>query len=125
MKYMLMFAGSEEYFDTFKSFPEEEQRKALAKVGAWSKEHSAAGRLLESNALQPVSTATTVRINPFTGKALVTDGPFIDAKERIGGYAIIEVPGLDEAIQLAKSWPAGGTVEIRPLAAIPAKMSAS
>ena len=66
MKYMLMFAGSEEYFDTFKSFPEEEQRKALAKVGAWSKEHSAAGRLLESNALQPASTATTVRINPFT-----------------------------------------------------------
>ena len=110
---MLMFAGSEEYYETFLSFPVEKRREALGMVAKWTADHSAAGRLLESNALQRASTATTVRVE--NGRAMVTDGPFIDAKERIGGYAIIEVPGLDEAIAMAKSWPAGGTVEIRPL----------
>ena len=63
--------------------------------------------------MQPASTATTVRIQ--NGKSLVSDGPFIEAKERIGGYAIIEVAGPAEAVELAKTWPAGGTVEVRPL----------
>jgi hypothetical protein len=121
MKYMLLFAGSEEYFETFRSFPEEVQKAALARVSEWQEEHSTAGRLLEGHRLQPSSTATTVRLQHGqnghpTGKALITDGPFIDAKERIGGYVIIEVPDLDAAIAMAKSWPAGGTVEIRPLA---------
>lgn len=121
MKYMLLFAGSEEYFETFRSFPEEVQKEALARVSQWQEEQTAAGRLLEGHRLQPASTATTVRLQHGqngvpTGKALVTDGPFIDAKERIGGYVIIDVPDLDAAIAMAKSWPAGGTVEIRPLA---------
>lgn len=123
MKYMLMFAGSEEYFDTFRSFPEDVQKAALARVVKWNEDNSAAGRLLEGHRLQPASTATTVRLQHAqdgmpSGKALVTDGPFIDAKERIGGYVIIDVPDLDAAIAMAKSWPAGGTVEIRPLADI-------
>ena len=123
MKYMLMFAGSEEYFETFQTFPEEVQKAALERVMDWRREHETAGRLLESNRLQPASTATTVRLEHGqngrpTGKALITDGPFIDAKERIGGYAIIDVPDLDAAIAMAKSWPAGGTVEIRPIVEI-------
>jgi hypothetical protein len=123
MKYMLMFAGSEEYFDTFRSFPEEVQKAALDRVVQWNQENAAAGRLLEGHRLQPSSMATTVRLQHAqdgmpNGKALVTDGPFIDAKERIGGYVIIDVPDLDAAIAMAKSWPAGGTVEIRPLADI-------
>ncbi len=121
MKYMRLFAGSEEYFDRFRSFPKEVQEQSLERVMSWREEQTAAGRLLESNRLQPASTATTVRLGHDqngrpNGKALVTDGPFIDAKERIGGYAIIEVPDLDAAIELAKAWPAGGTVEIRPVA---------
>lgn len=121
MKYMLMFAGSDEYFDRFRSFPKEVQEQSLARVMSWREEQTEAGRLLESNRLQPASTATTVRLahdqdGRPNGKALVTDGPFIDAKERIGGYAIIDVPDLDAAIELAKTWPAGGTVEIRPVA---------
>jgi hypothetical protein len=125
MKYMLMFAGDEDYYTGFESFSKEKQKEALARVGKWWDEHAAAGRLLEGHGLQPTSTATTVRIQmPYAGdpdgpgkngRALVTDGPFIDAKERIGGYAIIDVPDLDAAIAMAKSWPAGGTVEIRPL----------
>jgi hypothetical protein len=47
---------------------------------------------------------------------MVVDGPFIEAKEAIGSYAIIEVPDLDAAITLAKGWPGGGAVEIRPVA---------
>jgi hypothetical protein len=120
MKYMLLFAGTDEYFAAFRSFPEDVQKAAVAKVDQWSKENMAAGRLLEGHRLQPASTATTVRLQHAqnglpNGKALVTDGPFIDAKERIGGYVIIDVPDLDAAIAMAKSWPAGGTVEIRPL----------
>jgi hypothetical protein len=123
MKYMLMFAGSEEYFETFRAMPEEVQQAALARVTDWSREHTAAGRMLEGHRLQPSSAATTVRLQHDqtgmpNGKALVTDGPYIDAKERIGGYVIIDVPDLDAAIEMAKSWPAGGTIEIRPLADI-------
>lgn len=120
MKYMLLFAGSDEYFARFQSFPKDVQAEALARVTSWREENESAGRLLDNRRLQPASTATTVRhthdqTGRPNGKALVTDGPFIDAKERIGGYAIIEVPDLDAAIALAKSWPAGGTVEIRPV----------
>src|SRR5258706_14308261 len=111
MKYMLMFAGSEEYFDAFRAFPEDVQKAALAGVDKWSKENIAAGRLVEGHRLQPSSTATTVRLQHGqdgmpNGKALVTDGPFIDAKERIGGYVIIDVADLDAAISMAKTWPA-------------------
>src|SRR5262245_40199076 len=121
MRYMLMFAGSDEYFDTFRNFPPEVQQEALARVMTWRDEHIRAGRLLENRRLQPASTATTVRhthdqTGRPKGKALVTDGPFIDAKERIGGFAVIDVPDLDAAIAMAKTWPAGGTVEIRPVA---------
>lgn len=113
MKYMLMFAGSDEYYEEFESFPAERQEQAMAQIGKWWEEQAHAGRILEGHQLQPASTATTVRNQ--NGKPVVTDGPFIEAKERIGGYAVIEVAGLDEAIELAKDWPAGGTVEVRPL----------
>lgn len=124
MKYMLLFAGTDHYFNRFRSFTPEQQRAGLDLVRKWNDEHAAAGRLLEGHRLAPASTATTVRIqepsafespNGKNAKFLVTDGPFIDAKERIGGYVIIDVPDLDAAIAMAKSWPAGGTVEIRPL----------
>ncbi len=120
MKYMLMFAGSDEYFDRFRTFPREVQEEALTRVMSWRDEQRGAGRMLESRRLQPASTATTVRLahdqsGRPNGKALVTDGPFIDTKERIGGYAIIDVADLDAAIALAKTWPAGGTIEIRPV----------
>lgn len=120
MKYMLLFAGTEEYFARFRSFPEERQRAGMEAVNKWRAERIADGSLLEGHRLQPWSTATTVRLQHAqdgtpNGKALVTDGPFIDAKERIGGYVIIDVSDLDAAIAMAKTWPAGGTVEIRPL----------
>jgi hypothetical protein len=74
-------------------------------------------RCLGSGQLQPVETATTVRVQD--GRTLTTDGPFADTKEVLGGYYIIEAGDLDEAIDFASRVPAaripGGSIEVRPL----------
>lgn len=73
-------------------------------------------RCIGSGRLQPVETATTVRIQD--GKTLTTDGPFADTKEVFGGYYLFEADNLDEAIEVAGRIPAarlGGAVEVRPL----------
>jgi hypothetical protein len=73
-------------------------------------------RCIGSGQLQPVETATTVRVQD--GKMLTTDGPFADTKEVFGGYYLFEADDLDEAIELAGRIPAarlGGAVEVRPL----------
>ncbi len=67
------------------------------------------------NALQPTSTATTIR-SDAAGSATVTDGPFAETKEALGGYYLIEAADLDEAIDIAKNVPAPyGCVEVRPV----------
>jgi hypothetical protein len=66
--------------------------------------------------LQPVETATTVRVD--NGEVLLTDGPFVDAKEHVGGFLLLEADDLDVALDLAARTPAarmGGAVEVRPL----------
>jgi hypothetical protein len=66
--------------------------------------------------LQPVETATTVRVQK--GQTLLTDGPFVEAKEHLGGYILVETDGLDAALEIAARVPAarmGGAVEVRPL----------
>lgn len=109
MKYMLMFVrDSEGWEDT--GTPEEMQA-LYARIGEWWSRHSASGAILEGHQLQPASTATTVE--PSTGA--VTDGPFLEAKESIGGYGIVEAADLDAVIAMAKTWPASNKVEIRPL----------
>jgi hypothetical protein len=73
-------------------------------------------RCLAGGQLQPVETATTVRVQD--GKTLTTDGPYADTKEVFGGYYVFEADNLDEAIQLASRIPAarlGGAIEVRPL----------
>ena len=114
MKYMLLFAGTEDYHDTFRTMSDEKRRQSLATVEKWWGEQAKAGRILEGHQLQAASTATTVRTQD--GKSLVTDGPFIEAKETIGGFGVVEVPDLDAAIEIARTWPARGhRVEIRPI----------
>jgi hypothetical protein len=72
-------------------------------------------KLRGGNALQPVATATTIR-RDSAGKATVTDGPFYETKEALGGYYLIEAADLDEAIAIAKQVPAAyGGVEVRPV----------
>ena len=66
--------------------------------------------------LQPVETATTVRVE--NGETLLTDGPFVDAKEHVGGFALVEADDLDAALEIAARIPAarmGGAIEVRPL----------
>ena len=108
MKYALLIysAGTDEEWE---ALSEAEQGAIYGEYRAVSESPG----VIDGHQLQPAATATTVRIQ--NGKSVVTDGPFIEAKERIGGYAIVSVPSLDEAITLAKSWPAGGTVEVRPV----------
>lgn len=111
MKYMMLIAGSEE---AWSGLSDEEEGRLMGQIREWWGEQVAAGRIVEGHQLQPVATATTVRPNGASG-ATVTDGPFIDAKEVVGGYAIVEVPNLDEAIALASEWPAPDVIEIRPV----------
>jgi hypothetical protein len=72
--------------------------------------------VIDGQQLQPVETATTVRVR--NGETLLTDGPFVDAKEHLGGFLLVEVDDLDEALELAARTPVarmGGAVEVRPL----------
>jgi len=111
MKYMLMFtatAGGQRQWD---SMPEEQRSAEYARINQWFER--AGARVVGGYELQPEQTATTVRFDG--GKPVVTDGPFLEAKETIAGYAIVDVEDLDEALGLAKAWPTGGTVEVRPV----------
>lgn len=111
MKYMLMFVSQAE-MDQAGSRPGVEAM--YARIGEWFDKYGAAGVILDGEELQPARTATTVDL---AGSApVVTDGPFIEAKESIGGYAVVEVADLDAAIAMAKTWPTRGKVEIRPVA---------
>jgi hypothetical protein len=111
MKYMVLIASTPDAWDYLDS---EEQRALYQRVAGWWAEHAAAGEILDGHQLQSAETATTVRL-ARDGDATVTDGPFVEGKEIVGGYAIIDVPDLDAAIRLAKSWPAPDTLEIRPV----------
>jgi hypothetical protein len=100
---MLIFAGEGDDNDP----------KVMEQVGAWWGKYSQSGAIVSGERLQPSSRATTVR---FGGDApSIVDGPFTETKETIGGYAIVEVPDLDAALEMAKTWPASPAVEIRPI----------
>lgn len=74
--------------------------------------HSKSGKITSGEELKGTNTATTVRQRD--GKITVTDGPFSESKESIGGYALVDVTDRDEAIAMAKAWPVLSTIEIRP-----------
>ena len=111
MKYVVLIASTADGWDYLDA---EEQRALYQRIATWWGEHEAAGEILEGHQLQPVDTATTVRVDR-NGGASVTDGPFIEGKEMVGGYAVIDVPDLDAAIKLMSGWPAPDVMEIRPV----------
>ena len=114
MKYMLLI-----YFDESGAPNEAEREQCYAESAHLAQELSAKGQFLAAAPLYPTSTATSVRMSG--GKRLVTDGPFAETREQLGGFFLIDAKDLDEAIGIAGRIPAGrwGTVEIRPVIDIP------
>jgi hypothetical protein len=111
MKYVLLFGGTMEGAEQLPSPAREEAMADYRKSSEWFTKYTESGKVVGGEELQGPSTATTVTRK--NGKVIVTDGPFIESKEVIGGFALIEVADLDEALAMAKEWP--GTVEIRPI----------
>lgn len=109
MKYVLLFAGTMSDEDRAAN---PDLAKQYEQTGRWFDQHVKAGKILGGEELKGPETATTVRFK--AGKPMVIDGPFIEAKEVIGGFAVVDVANLDEALEMAKSWP-GGDVEVRPV----------
>jgi hypothetical protein len=110
MQYLLLiYEGDRRFAELTPS----EQRAELAEYTAFSREFRAAVR--DGNALQSVATATTVRMRE--GRRLITDGPFTETKEQLGGYYVVEADDLDEAIAMAAKLPGArtGAIEIRPI----------
>ena len=106
-KYVLMFVNDESFRDRSK----DEVAAVYAEVTRWSQDLERKGILKGGVELQPKRTAKTVRRE--NGTMRVFDGPFIESKEHVGGFAMIDVPDLDEAIRIAKAFPGG--VEVRPI----------
>ena len=94
---------------------EEEAGAQMAAYAAFGEEMGAKGVLQGGERLQPVSTATTVRVRE--GEVLTSDGPFAETKEQLGGFYLVECKDLDEAIEVASRIPgaAVGSVEVRPI----------
>jgi hypothetical protein len=113
MKYMLLFCGTREAQRAYEATAPEDLGPRFAEVGRWFSEHQTS--ITESNQLQPPDTATTVHLRG-QDEPLITNGPFLEGNEVIGGYAVIDVADLDAALAMARSWPGGGSVEVRPLA---------
>jgi hypothetical protein len=98
---------------------EAEREECYMKSAQLTRDLHASGNYLAAAPLHPVSTATSVRVRE--GKALVTDGPFAETREQLGGYYLVNAKDLDEAIEIAKRIPPArlGTIEIRPVIEIP------
>ncbi|MCE7001990.1 YciI family protein [Kibdelosporangium philippinense] len=93
--------------------------EALARVNAFAEECRRRGALVAGDALQPESTATTVSVRE--GKTLITDGPFVETHEHLGGYYVLDCRNLDEALDLAAMCPMAeqGSIEVRPIVGVP------
>jgi hypothetical protein len=112
MKYLLLIYDSEKVWE---KMPEAERNQMHADYVTFTKEIMASGHHLGGDALQPIHTATTVRVRD--GKTAVTDGPFAETREQLGGFYMIEAKDLDEATRIAARIPSArvGSIEIRPV----------
>ena len=116
MKYILLIHDDEQAWG---KLGEAERQKIYGEYGQFSQEIKASGQYLAGAQLHPTSTATSVRVRD--GKRLVTDGPFAETREQLGGYYLVEARSLDEAIALAARIPSArmGTIEVRPVVEVP------
>jgi hypothetical protein len=117
MRYLLLIYDNE---SVWTQMSEEEQGRVFAQHMAFGEEVGKQGNLLGGEALQPSTTATSVRVRQ--GKLSTTDGPFAESREQLGGFYLIQAKDLDEAIAIAAKVPEAksGTVEVRPIMEFPA-----
>jgi hypothetical protein len=113
VQYMLLIYSDEAAWDS--SFDDETRKAVYAEYTAFTNDLREQGKLVSADELQPSSTATSIRVRD--GESLVTDGPFADTKEVLGGYYLIEADSLDEALEWAARIPSArhGTIEVRPI----------
>ena len=112
MKYAFLIYGDE---NQMAHMSQEDMTALYAQYEAYSNELAAAGVMRGGAELKPISTATTVRVQ--NGKVLTLDGPFAETKEQLGGFYLVEVENLEEALKWAAKCPGAsdGCVEVRPL----------
>ena len=112
MKYLLALIGDE---SRYADRTPEQMREGMKEWDAFTRATTDAGAFVAGEGLQPSATATTVKIQE-DGEPLVTDGPFAETREQLGGFYLLECEDLDEALTWAKRIPMpGGAVEVRPV----------
>jgi hypothetical protein len=116
MQYLCLIYDAEKLWT---DMPEAERGKMFAEYGTFTKDIKASGNFKAGEALQPISTATTVRVR--NGKTTITDGPFAETREQLGGFYLIEAKDLDEATAIAARIPSAkiGSIEVRPIMVYP------
>ena len=112
MKYLCLVYVEEKVLN---AFPSDQRATISEEAMSYCDKLQRAGQLLAASPLHPVETATTVRVRE--GKTSTTDGPFAETKEQLGGFLLIDVPDLNDAIRVAAQFPAArfGSVEVRPV----------
>lgn len=112
MKYLLLIYGNESQWEALR---ESEKQKLYQDFGDLRQDLRNNGNYIGGNRLQPIATATTVRVRE--SGPLLTDGPFAETKEQLGGYFLVEAKDIDEAIAIAARIPSAkfGSVEVRPV----------
>jgi len=122
MQYLLLIYANENQLE---GRSEAEQKKIFGEYMELANSLRANGQYVGGNRLDLTSKATTVRVRE--GKKLVTDGPFAETKEQLGGYFLVEANDLDEAIRVAGKIPAArwGSIEVRPIVPVPVPAMAS
>jgi hypothetical protein len=112
MQYALLIYDDEKAWETMS---EEERNAIYGEYFAYTNELRASGGYIDGNPLQPTAAATTVRVR--NGEQVVTDGPFAETKEQLGGYYVIEAESVDDALAWAAKIPGAryGSIEVRPV----------
>lgn len=116
MQYLLLIYNNEQ---NWMGLNEADRSALSAEYMTYSQSIAQSGHYKGGNALQPTSTATTVRVR--AGKRSTTDGPFAETREHLGGYYLVDAKDLDEAIALAERIPGArmGSIEVRPIRPMP------
>jgi hypothetical protein len=117
MQYLLLIYANEQNWG---KLTEAQGAAMMSEYQSFTESIAKSGHYKGGNRLQPISTATTVRVR--NGKREATDGPFAETREQLGGYYLVDAADLDEAISIAERIPGArlGSIEVRPIAGMPA-----